>query len=1345
MSASPQLLIVPINVLAFAVNEKDAHDATPYFSGSNTVFTDQTGPNQAFLGANVNRSLMAAPAQQLQAGVHLHWALPNALTKAGKKPDGSLAFKPAPNRWLVNRLVISGGSAARTSWVVLSDLLNDVLPPGQTSITLPTYATESGLNYQYSGESQVFDQNWTEPNIPDARRFATLTGMELTAVANGQSVFASFYPNCRGVFGFTDDLSDLDLPQGGTANLMYTVTGWFSDNRQDPLFGGLPLEQLQQQLSWTFDDPSSAATPGLSLYQGSVQDVTWHPDQTYLPDYTTGLPSIDLDLSLGNNPPEAMSCYLQNTVRPTLPYFQVLLNAYFEGLLPRLKNPQPGQLAALAENLQENGFQTIRGEYIYTIVEKVTTYDTNNQPVVTYVQVDDLPPRLGDELNLLNSYWQNVQLLLESLANFDWQLFADWYRIFMVPAKQQICFNIAYQKYQDRTAQTDQIDAATGTFEDQFQKVKGQLPEDCELQKTPAPRFWQANDPVFLLGGSDLPPGGRYDRSGQYTGRGLLTCRLQDQCITAAAANHVTVSAANFSASALPPNALPASDTFSNLLFEALILNAQLLTSLAGTAIGFKDVEAALVGQSKVLTLTGTAPALLGVSAWQGNPWVPLFGYWKVEFMPNFDTTDGTRTQIYDYATDFFTSQFSIEQNNGAAIGFVPATNPADGPFSQSYEGVSILSTSAIDGFVKQLSQNDDPVLQQCLRAIEGQNMVTQSLSGLNAAFIMQDLSLQLNIAVPGGSEYAPLTQAIAAVLGGHANVAPNMNSFYNPVRAGFLKVDLTLVDIFGQKMTVNPLTTNIAQSLTIDYQGQPVPGIAYLPPRLAQATRLLFRFLAADTSQLAEMNLHPATTPICGWLLPNHLNGSLFIYDAQGASLGSLFLNDDQTVILWQSAPGNNQTIDEGVGAVMQDQQPQLRDLVVALSASNPHFFNDFMVAIDAVNGFVQPQDVTTNNDLAVLIGRPMAVVQVALALELQGTPQYNQSNSVLKLVGTDPLAETDDGFTMIDFPVVLGNLQDLNDGLVGYFKFGAKNYEWTDFYTTGAASDWTYGVQPPTQTTVLLNPRPGVGGMTIADGVRKLLMLIDPRATIHATTGILPTKGILIPSGMYADTLRTLEMTFLTTPILGGSSALTLPLPSEAGYQWSWVQERRLGETRLWEIRSDISNTPPGGPWTYTPQTILEGWLRLNPELLIFEFLNADGKGILAQGTNNNLTLKVTNRQGRPVTFTPAKPVPEGTQPDGSIFYIHFGSAVPQRTVADIVFQAEGWTFALFTDALFGSYWAATPKRAVALAGGDDFSIHASNLVVDTDKQQIRISFDYYMVTSINDGSDQDLLSVG
>ena len=344
-------LVVPMNVQALAVNERDARDASPFLSGASAMFDRQAGvDNDAFLGANVNRSLMAGAAQPLEPGVHLHWALPKALCN-GLARDSELQFPAAPNRWLVNRIVVSGRSATRTSWVVLSDLLNDDMPTGQMSITLPTVPSESGQNFQYCGEHQPFDGQWQEPVIPSGQTFAAMTGSNLTAVANGHPTFATFYPNCRGVFGFTDTFADLEVPRGQSIDLMYTVTGWYSDMALDPLGGGkLALADIQETLGWTFDLPDSrpgGKEPDCSLFHGNVQGVSWHPDRTYLPDYTAATPVAQMDLSLGCNPPEAMSSYLLGKIESPPEYCELLLDAYFEGLLTKLNEPQSNQLNRL--------------------------------------------------------------------------------------------------------------------------------------------------------------------------------------------------------------------------------------------------------------------------------------------------------------------------------------------------------------------------------------------------------------------------------------------------------------------------------------------------------------------------------------------------------------------------------------------------------------------------------------------------------------------------------------------------------------------------------------------------------------------------------------------------------------------------------------------------------------------------------------------------------------------------------------------------------------------------------------------------------------------------------------
>lgn len=69
-----------------------------------------------------------------------------------------------------------------------------------------------------------------------------------------------------------------------------------------------------------------------------------------------------------------------------------------------------------------------------------------------------------------------------------------------------------------------------------------------------------------------------------------------------------------------------------------------------------------------------------------------------------------------------------------------------------------------------------------------------------------------------------------------------------------------------------------------------------------------------------------------------------------------------------------------------------------------------------------------------------------------------------------------------------------------------------------------------------------------------------MDPRGKVHATSGILPTKAIDLPPSHYTEALRNIEITFLTAPILTEAYKVSLPLPNEAGYAWSWLQKERL-----------------------------------------------------------------------------------------------------------------------------------------------------------------------------------------
>jgi hypothetical protein len=319
----------------------------------------------------------------------------------------------------------------------------------------------------------------------------------------------------------------------------------------------------------------------------------------------------------------------------------------------------------------------------------------------------------------------------------------------------------------------------------------------------------------------------------------------------------------------------------------------------------------------------------------------------------------------------------------------------------------------------------------------------------------------------------------------------------------------------------------------------------------------------------------------------------------------------------------------------------------------------------------------------------------------------------------------------------------------LIGYFKQNADQtgYEFSSFYTKVASATSGKGVVVPGQNNLCLTPSPQAGQTSSSDPMmrQKILMLIDPRASIHATSGILPVKKIQIPSYMYEDTLQTLEMTFLTTPILRGNSGLTMPLPKEQGYEWSWVEEDKdkVSLKNEWIVDAQISPPSAGTVSTYTPQRIKEGWLRLNPILLLFNLFNTDDKPVVQSGKPNLLVLKIQNT-GRSITFYPGKIDVETNPKTGSVFYIHFGDMLNESDIPNVKFSAAGWQFSPLKDERYKNYWGATPSNQLTLDNGKELSIQVSVPNVSTQKIQTTVSFDYYSIGQINDGVYRDVLNV-
>ncbi|MEU3167925.1 hypothetical protein [Streptosporangium sp. NPDC006930] len=182
------------------MTKRDVRPGTPYISEENLPDPFE---GQDFL---------------LGPGVHLHWSLPDALTRLVQE-GGKTRVPVVPNRWLVTR---RREGVLERSRLVESDYLAAPDDANAAGIAFPV--TDGGVPFRRLGRA-----------VPLGRWRPGLSGDRLpqvTAIGCGDPTFAAFYPGCHSVFGFHDTDFTGSRPPSGTR---YEVAGWFSAAAQDTL------------------------------------------------------------------------------------------------------------------------------------------------------------------------------------------------------------------------------------------------------------------------------------------------------------------------------------------------------------------------------------------------------------------------------------------------------------------------------------------------------------------------------------------------------------------------------------------------------------------------------------------------------------------------------------------------------------------------------------------------------------------------------------------------------------------------------------------------------------------------------------------------------------------------------------------------------------------------------------------------------------------------------------------------------------------------------------------------------------------------------------------------------
>jgi hypothetical protein len=660
------------------------------------------------------------------------------------------------------------------------------------------------------------------------------------------------------------------------------------------------------------------------------------------------------------------------------------------------------------------------------------------------------------------------------------------------------------------------------------------------------PRVFAPADPVLMLRGAgrSFTHGG----DGRFNADKTLSCRLSGDTVTSFRAPGQPPADADamlpaqistqLTALAVPDDVLP-------LLREAISLDPSSATDLGTTTSTVPSADAATraawlddpttVPSSGVIGRLPSPVAAIGPV----RPWTPLHVEWRLDWMPATRGVHGFALGDVDFelpsADDLPTTENAISIDGRCLLTASPGRVGSGGTNAAiaQLRAHGVLEDHPIGAFLASaatdLARTGGRAAVDGLEgAVTDQDLLSGSLEDFLATLRGQDTNPMVRPPRPDGAPPPPTD--------------PSRPTNPNVTRAGLARLRrLRVVDAFGQYLDLlgSSATTPADDSLVIVGTSQAVdgaPGLVALVPRFNAKARVLMRYTAADGT---NKDADTAVNPLCGFVLPSPIDGSLEFFASDGTALGRIRA-DDRHGAAWEEDPGQQASFGRKPSTAIPNKVlGQLADGLlawdIALAVNRPAE-GPAQTALAALNQLIDTTRWTVDSTaspgdehLSLLLGHPVAVMRAAVKIDVQGTAQH--SNAPATAV-----------------PVKLGTLAHTQDGLLAYFI--------EDDYTRAHAVDPAIGsVTPPggepiSSDYVDLSPSFDVQ----PEQPVVLTLLVTPGADVHVTTGLLPQKQIGMRRDWVSSPLATLTPNWRYGPVLLDPKVTRVPVASDVRGIWTW-----------------------------------------------------------------------------------------------------------------------------------------------------------------------------------------------
>lgn len=946
----------------------------------------RTAMYQSVLGS-VNTPGVMEREKPLKPGIHLHFVLPDSFTHS----TDAQTYPAVPDRYQVTRIwyTMAGEKMKCRSFIVDSSFLSTDEAYSE-SITIPFFQdNDIRKKWRYLGRSYPAEQTPKDQDDPAVHLDP------LTAVGAGEPLFAAYYPCCRSVFGFHDDLKD--LPETFCGKLTYFVVGYFRDEKRDPFFAVTDKQEFEELLKeHLFSVEQSQDYRNNCVLYGAVDSIEWSGfDKEYCP-----VPKGKVNVTFGNTSAEALSCMIKNSLNGKYKVTERMLTALQYELYDETVRIDGN--FKIDDEIHRNTFYAV--ESFDELPELAADSDALQRSGVKEIysellrlgkSMGKLQRRLAFSQNRLWDTWEQYILLYEKEEGEAEIPSRDE----MIQELERICDEIE----EDKREILQQKDTYALCWKKLYgsDAKEGLLPKDAECKKSGA-AFYLPKEPVLLLGGPGIRRSFAFGEDGRFTSDGTLFCQMKT---VTADREQAEILSACFENSGINAGCLRETPEF---LLQAVLLCPKLR----------KDAQA-LTGTMQVI---GSRPSAIAINT-QPFLWTDLYMIWGAQYMmtrteETYDNTLEDWTYEYGQTSLTYQEKLAPEQLKKFPV-----------------QGRILLTPHAVTAFqdvVRRYADlyGDESGTKELAEQIGKLSIVSQNLDGFSDHFLGRRSALQFPVMGIGGDE--ELVQRVTAhIAEQRLSVVPE--SRLKPLRGGYVKItDLTLVSTFGQRQVLiqssyyNNCEVDFAETVNCKRE-----DIGQLPPAFTFPVRFNAGFMSAAKDGQDAL-AWAADTPVCGIVIPEMLNRRLLAYTAEGEYLGMVktVYRDGHTAARWLSAPGKPADF-EILPILNSDFKDFLRNLL-----NLEHAFSEFQMLLDEYLRAKQ-------NCSSLIWGRPLVLARMKAELEFYGGAEYSKRFEDFGKNNTC-------GAEKISFSLVFGDMERMSDGLLGCFDdrnftklypaFGAK-----------------------------------------------------------------------------------------------------------------------------------------------------------------------------------------------------------------------------------------------------------------------------------------------------------------